>query len=200
VPSDVDKEVDAIRALLSALEPLPPDSRRAAVEYVIKRLGIALQLSAPAPSPAQAPSQGLPASTVTPAAPQETAPATHIKTLKEQKQPKSAQEMAALVAYYLSHVAPHGERKQTVSSKDVETYFKIAEFKLPEQPRYTLPNAKKAGYLDAAGDGDYKLNPVGYNLVVHSLPRSEKSEGRRSPGRAKKRTRRSPKRSASSKK
>ena len=35
----------------------------------------------------------------------------------------------------------------------------------------TLPNAKSAGYFDAVGNGEYKLNAVGHNLVVHSMPR-----------------------------
>jgi len=53
----------------------------------------------------------------------------------------------------------------------VETYFKIASFPLPQQLRMTLPNAKNAGYFDLAGDGEYKLNAVGHNLVAHSMPR-----------------------------
>lgn len=177
--SAVDQEVEAIKALLTALEPLSPDSRRAAVDYVTRRLGIPWTPAAGAealltggagtsPPPREAPAPGT----------------VHIKALKEQKKPKSAQEMAALVAYYLSHLVPTAERKQTVNAKDIETYFKIADFRLPEQPRFTLPNTKKAGYLDAAGAGDYKLNPVGYNLIVHSLPRSgaaDSGRGRRRP-------------------
>jgi len=101
-------------------------------------------------------------------------PAIHIRTLKEQKQPKSAIEMAAIVAYYLSHIAPEKDHKEKITLKDLETQFKIADFKLPTKPQFTLTNTKNAGYLDSAGGGAYKLNPVGYNLVVHSLPRHKK--------------------------
>jgi hypothetical protein len=37
----------------------------------------------------------------------------------------------------------------------------------------TLVNAKDAGYLEALGDGNYRLNPVGYNLIAHVLGRGE---------------------------
>ncbi|MBA2432556.1 MAG: hypothetical protein H0V56_10655 [Chthoniobacterales bacterium] len=100
-----------------------------------------------------------------------TATGVHIKALKDEKQPKSAIEMAVVVAYYLSHLAPLADRKETITLKDLETQFKIAGFKLPKKPQFTLTNTKNAGYLDSLGAGAYKLNPVGYNLVVHSLPR-----------------------------
>lgn len=35
----------------------------------------------------------------------------HIKTLKDQKKPRSANEMAAVVAYYLKNMAPRTKRK-----------------------------------------------------------------------------------------
>ena len=39
--------------------------------------------------------------------------------------------MAALVAYFLANIAD--EKKATVTTKDIETYFKIAGFRLPEE-------------------------------------------------------------------
>jgi len=96
-----------------------------------------------------------------------------IKTLKEEKQPSSAIEMAALVAYYLAELAPEQERKSEVDADDMVKYFKQAKFDLPSKPQYLLPNARGAGYFDSTGRGKYKLNPVGYNLVAHNLPRSK---------------------------
>jgi len=114
---------------------------------------------------------------------------TDIRSLRREKRPQSANEMAALVAYYLGEVAGEGERKETVSQKDIEKYFKQAGFPLPKVPSQTLPNAKSAGYLDSADKpGEYRLNPVGYNLVVHTLPRQ--GEGRRSGERILPRTKR----------
>jgi len=85
--------------------------------------------------------------------------------------------MAALVAYYLSEVTEdEGERKDFVDTMDIEKYFKQAGFRLPKSPAQTLPNAAAAGYFDSSGRGHYRLNAVGYNLVVHGLPRSHTSE------------------------
>jgi hypothetical protein len=78
--------------------------------------------------------------------------------------------MAALVAYYLAEVAPEAYRNQTMTAHDVKTYFKQAAFPLPSSAKMTLVHAKNAGYLESAGTGQYRLNPVGYNLVVHALP------------------------------
>ena len=173
----IDKEIEAIRAVLLALEPLSPEVRTSVLGYVLKRLQIALapvqqtDVSTPAPSA----DARLGAAEATARAEQQTTPA-HIKDLKENKKPRSANEMAALVAYYLENVAPSKERKDRIITKDIETYFKIAGFRLPEKPQFTLGNAKAAGYLDAVGNGEYKLNAVGYNLVVHSMPREAGSK------------------------
>ncbi len=182
----IDKEIEAIKAVLLALEPLPPEVRTSVVEYVLRRLQIALgpfqqtEVSTPAPS-ADATLAAVEAETE-----RQTTP-THIKDFKEKKKPRSAIEMAALVAYYLANEAPREDRKDRITTKDIETYFKIAGFRLPEKTQFTLANAKAAGYLDAVGNGEYKLNAVGYNLVVHSMPRGTgaKAAPRRKPAKKK---------------
>jgi predicted solute-binding protein len=65
----------------------------------------------------------------------------HIKEFKEQKQPRSAIEMAAIVAYYLANMAPEANRKESIATADLDTYFKIARFKLPAKQKFTLVNA-----------------------------------------------------------
>lgn len=94
-----------------------------------------------------------------------------IRSLKEEKQPNSAGEMACIVSYYLSNLAPEGDKKQTVATDDLEKYFKQAGYPLPTALKQILKDAKRAGYFDSAERGEYRLNPVGYNLVVHGLPR-----------------------------
>ena len=93
-----------------------------------------------------------------------------IRSLKAEKNPHSATEMACLVAYYLQELAPKNDLKQKISAQDVEKYFKQASFKLPKRLDQLLVNAKASGYFESAGRGEYKLNAVGYNLVVHGLP------------------------------
>ena len=93
-----------------------------------------------------------------------------IRTLKDQKHPTSAKQMACLVAYYLLEYAPDEERKQSITTADLEKYFKQAKFKLPEKLEQLLGASKRSGYFETAARGEYKLTRVGYNLVTHNLP------------------------------
>jgi hypothetical protein len=175
--ADIEKETEAIKTVLNALEPLPPEIRTHVLGYVFTRLNIAV----PAAQQVEKSSILTRHTEPSPAAPEKQAERqsqtpTHIKELKEQKKPNSASEMAALVAYYLANLAPQADRKDRVNTKLIETYFTIAEFPLPTKTQFTLPNAKAAGYLDAIGNGEYKLNAVGHNLVVHSMPRGADSK------------------------
>lgn len=189
-----DRELEAIQIVVAALEPLDDHGRSRVLEYVLKRLQMAT-VRAPAAV------QTVPHSTPTPST---TRTIIDIRSLKEEKQPRSANEMAALVAYYLSEIAPEGERSDTVNAETLRRYFKMAAFRLPSHPRYTLWNATAAGYLENAGPGEYRLNPVGYNLVVHGLPRTGKGgEGSKIPLKrttknraSRKKTRRNPARKA----
>ncbi|MDE0145100.1 MAG: hypothetical protein OXL95_04455 [Nitrospira sp.] len=174
----IDQEIEAIKSVLSALSPLSEKARISVLDYVSKRLNLPTSTASPIsslPSPAEQLSKedkpnGIHQKDV------------HISALKEHKSPRSANEMAALVAYYLGNVAPQDQRKSTINQSDIETYFKIAKFPLPKSVRMTLINAKISGYFDSVSDGEYKLNAVGYNLVEHNLPRSQKT----GPGRSRK--------------
>jgi hypothetical protein len=156
-----DRELEAIGAIISLLEPLNEEERSRVLEYVLKRL----EMAALRPTIAE---------------PQQTVaviPSTHqlmpdIRTLTAEKQPRSSNEMAALVAYYITELAPEPDRSTTVNADIIRKYFKMAAFPLPSALRNVLPNAAAAGYMENVGRGEYRLNPVGYNLVVHRLPRS----------------------------
>jgi hypothetical protein len=171
MPEKIDEEVDAIKAVLLALEPLTSDARVSVMDYVSKRLGISARVSAELPSTVVRPLSG---AQLLPIAPQEV----HLKEFTKQKSPRSANEMAAVVAYYLGELVALPQRKKSITADDIKTYFKIGDFPLPDV-RFTLPNAKNAGYFDALGDGEYQLNAVGHNLVAHSLPRSGTTKSRR---------------------
>jgi hypothetical protein len=160
----------AIDEINRALEPLDESTRLTAIRAVCDHLKINLS---PSISQSASPSPPGPPTPAIQGAPSSVAVATvDIRTLKEQKQPSSANEMAALVAYYLAEVAPEGERTQEVTKEHMAKYFKQAGYPLPRVIRQLLPNAKSAGYFDSAGEGKFRLNPVGYNLVAHNLPRS----------------------------
>lgn len=157
-----DKELEAIASIIGLLNPLDEGERSRVLEYVLKRLQMAT-IHAPtvtAGLAGEAPGAPLSRSVI------------DIRSLTAEKQPRSSNEMVALVAYYVSELAPPGERSDTVNLATIRRYFKMAGFPLPKIFRNVLVNAAAAGYLESASRGEYNLNPVGYNLVVHGLPRS----------------------------
>jgi hypothetical protein len=173
--SDGDAELKAMNVIVEALKPLQDEQRTRVLEYVLARFG-AVPLQQQLPS-ALAPVSA--SSTTTSGASTHISQVHDIRSLKEAKNPKSANEMAALVAYYVSEIASEGERRNAITKADIEKYFKSAPFRLPADANFTLVNAKNAGYLDSIGGGQYKLNPVGYNLVAHRMGGDEKKKPRK---------------------
>lgn len=94
-----------------------------------------------------------------------------IRSFKQEKKPDSANQMACVVAFYLQEVVAEPERKEVISSEDLEKYFKQAGFPLPGNTGQVLRDCKRAGYFETTSRGLYKLNAVGYNLVAHKLPK-----------------------------
>ena len=164
----VDPELQAIATLLTALEPLSNEARVNVILYVFKRLGIDF----PASNVRNAPRTIVGVVAADSASLEtETAGVIDIRSFKEEKQPKTASEMVAIAAYYLAHLAPLDERRDYIVADDIRKYFLQAVFPLPSAPPHmTLVNAKNAGYVDARERGQYRLNPVGYNLVTNKLP------------------------------
>src|SRR3989338_2730274 len=68
-------------------------------------------------------------------------PITDIRSLKDQKKPETASEMAALVAFYLSEVIVANGKKDTVNVEDMVLYFKQAGYPLPKSKPIILHNA-----------------------------------------------------------
>jgi hypothetical protein len=170
----IDKEINAIKTILTTLESLDDDVRKNVLEYVLKRINYSFNdhiLRSHESTQVGASSPNDPVNTLG----QENE-VIHIKQFKANKLPKSAIDMAAIVAYYLQYLAEPDKRKDSVGPSDLETWFRIAEFPLPTgQIRFTLTNGAKSGYFTSAGSGKYKLSAVGYNLVQHNLPRQNKN-------------------------
>jgi len=161
----------AIDQVVAALDPLEPGARKTALAAVCAHLGIDLETSAPPASGESA----APDDSSTAEKPANTG--THhkirkdIRSLKDEKKPTTAKEMACLVAFHLQEHAADDEKKGAITTADLEKYFKQAGFKLPQRMQQVLPDAKGSGYFDSVGRGEYKLNAVGYNLVAHNLPK-----------------------------
>jgi hypothetical protein len=156
---------EALDAVIEALEGLNDQDRAIAMRAAYEHFGITAPFTA----------EGLVTSTQLDATsiPQLQKQVIDIRTLKEMKNPSSAIEMACVVAYYLENHAPPQEQRMEIKTKDIETYFVQADFPPPKVPKQVLVDAKAAGYFYSAGRGSYKLNPVGHNLVAHSLPRTK---------------------------
>ena len=162
----------AIDSIIAALESIDANARMTALRAASAHLSLGLSAEpAPAAPPAGSSHPGTPLPASSFSGPQD------IRTLKDNKQPGNSLEMAALVAYYLQSVAPAADQKQEIQSADLEKYFKQAGYPLPSRIAQVLIDAKAAGYFDAVSRGTYKLNPVGYNLIVHSLPRKASNPG-----------------------
>jgi hypothetical protein len=174
VQASADDELQAIEAVLRALEPLEPPARNRVLGYVFNRLGLTTPtevLGGPAAGSAGAGSAQ--AAVVPSGSPTQF---TDIRTLADTKKPSTVQERVALTAFYLSELAPSAERKEEFSAKDLTRYLKQANLPIPARPRQALLDAKNAGYLDSgSARGTYRLNPVGYNLVAHRLPAARKA-------------------------
>ncbi|OGF57081.1 MAG: hypothetical protein A2Z21_05010 [Candidatus Fraserbacteria bacterium RBG_16_55_9] len=118
------------------------------------------------------------------------APQLDLRSFFQSKQPSTDVEAAATIAYYFEYVAPERERRKSIDAAALQDAFRLAAWPLPKQTIYTLNNARKAGYLDSAGEGEFRLNAVGYNLVEHVLGRkdtTEKPKTRPKSGRKKRR-------------
>jgi hypothetical protein len=171
-----DNVVKAISTLMSVLKPLDQDARIHVLEFIIKRLGIALGATftnnpnAPSlnPTPPNPAVQAAPVGDV------------DIRSFAAEKAPHTLSEKLAVVGFYLAHLAPVSERRDHITSDDIRPFFIQAGFELPTSSANTaLINAKNAGYLSALDRGKYKLTAVGHNLVAHKLPTREAGQTKR---------------------
>jgi len=171
----------AIDEIVAALSTVPDAVRQVAIKAACDHLAI------PMPNPQATAGEAAAtkgAGTLTQLAPLgDQEQVIDIRTLAQQKNPSTTYEKACLIAFYLQRRAPADERKNTVTAEDLNRYFIQAGFPLPKRMEQVLVNSKAAGYFDSESRGAYRLNPVGHNLVAHSLPRGDspaQGTGRRS--------------------
>ncbi len=159
----------AIDEIVAAVEALDETDRATAVMAACQHLGLSTRSPNAQPSRENARQIVEPTTGAQPV----TGSVHDIRTVKDQKGPSSAIEMACVVAYYLESLAAPSDRKTEVGAADLEKYFKQGGYPLPKRMPQVLVDARGAGYFDSAGHGKYKLNPVGHNLVVHKLPKKK---------------------------
>jgi len=163
----------AIDQVIAAIEPLNADARKTVLEAVCAHLKITIGNVAASrlpETPTVEDQNHVQDKVIPPPAAPTSQPSKDIRSLKEEKAPSSAKQMACVIAFYLQEYAPEKERKDTISTVDLKKYFKQAGFKLPQHIGQVLVDAKASGYFDSSTRGEYKLNAVGYNLVAYNLP------------------------------
>lgn len=159
-----------IDSLIEALKNIDRSARVIAIKAACEHLDISLSVGAPNELALSA--QGVVSRQQAATKPTEAGRIFDLRTLKDQKGPKGAVEMACVIAFYLQNYAQVAEKKSEMTARDIDKYFRQAGFRLPKVAGQVLLDAKAAGYFDSIGRGKYKLNAVGYNLVAHYLPRS----------------------------
>ena len=109
----------AIDQIVNALESLDEKARPTAIEAACAHLNLSLRGSAKTTAmhglAGAATADGVPHANAARGQsdmPSHAGSKTDIRTLKEQKQPNSARQMACVVAYYLQELAPEGERRR----------------------------------------------------------------------------------------
>ena len=188
VTSSTKTPLDAAQKIVAELQGMAPEHQALALKFSIETLGLQL--------PATATSHGLTASPAP--APQSPTPpvagvghSTDIKAFTSLKAPKSDQQFAAVVAYFYQFEAPLEQRQEVIDVETLKNAARLAGRKQAPHWKFTLQNAKNAGYLNAAGDGKFKLSSVGENLVAISLPGNAGGSGASGKGR-KRRTNKAP--------
>lgn len=175
MPGDTNLSVDdfdAAKAVFELLKDLPRERQERVLRWISEGLGItALPHSATredvrTPSTIVAPT-GTPAIA---AAAAQAAGSKDIKSFVDEKDPKSDNQFAAVVAYYYRFEAPPALRRDSIDSAVLQEAARLSRRKRLKEPRYALNNAKSLGYLDSAERGQFSINSVGENLVAMALP------------------------------
>ena len=107
-----------------------------------------------------------------------------IKAFVEEKEPRSDMQFAAVVAYYHRFESSEANRKEAITSRDLQDAARLAGRLRFRTPSATLNNAVRQGYFDRADRGEFKLNAVGENLVAMALPASGEDAPRNGASRA----------------
>lgn len=155
-------DFEAVRILVSALEHFDSADRERIIRWAREKLG--MTGAAPA-APGASAIGNAPSPSVVGAG-----GSTDIKTFIQQKQPRSDNHLAAVVAYFHRFEAPQNERKDAISKEELVDACRKADRKRPSSPAQVLVNAFHAGLLDRGERGQYRLNSVGENLVAMVLP------------------------------
>lgn len=174
-------DLEAIRLVIQALEPFDSKDRERIIRWAAEKLGMTPPSASLSHIISQAGVTQTPAAGVVPK---------DIRSFVMAKNPKTDNQMAAVVAYYYHFEAPATERKDSIGKEELIDACRKSDRKRPARPEQVLVNTYAAGLLDKAGSsGKYRLNSVGENLVAMVLPEQDSSgkkvSGKKLPRKAK---------------
>lgn len=158
-------DIDALKTLIDILGKVERNDRERILRWTCEKLDIQLPLPATYIPP------------VSPAAPQSEIvrqpkygsgrEGKDIRSFISQKKPSSANQIAAVTAYYHQFEAPANQRKKSITAEDLKHACKVIGRKKLSNPSITLSNARHTGWLDMAGTrGAYKISTFGENMVA----------------------------------
>ena len=160
MPSPKD-DLEAVRLVADALEGFEANDQERIIRWVREKIGLSV---APETRPAGSP-------TWPPTSSPSTSTTSDLKTFVGEKKPKNDVQFAATVAYYYRFVAPPDQRKDEITSTELQEACRLVS-----RPRFTVPgqtlrNAHTLGLLNRGSEsGSFAINSVGENLVDVGLP------------------------------
>ena len=160
-------DFDISKDIFDKLKDLPLDRQMRVLRWVADGLGVAATAATLSTQPAAG---ALPAHLTAPAVPAGGSTGSDIKSFISAKVPKSDQQFAAAVAYFYRFEALPAERRDSINGDVLQEAARLAGRRRLSNPRWTLNNAKGAGYLDGSTPGEFTINSVGENLVAMTLP------------------------------
>jgi hypothetical protein len=158
-------DLAAIKTICDALEPFDEGERERILRWASERLGIKSSTHATTPEQVNTHTVGQPSHEV-----RGHVGIKDIKTFLDEKNPTSANQLVAAVAYYHKFEAPISERKNSITSEDLTEACRKGQRERPKFPSQILVNASGFGLIDKVGTGSYEINAVGENLVAVSMP------------------------------
>jgi hypothetical protein len=186
----------AVRSIAETLTGFDPNDQERIIRWAREKIGLAVAPEMPStPWPAGSPAGSPPSGAATSAQ-------KDLKTFVGEKKPKNDVQFAATVAYYYRFVAPPDQRKNEITSTDLQEGCRLVGRERFTVPGQTLRNAHTLGLLNRGSQtGSYTINSVGENLVDVTLPGDSagiprtkmKKKKKKKKKSAKKATRNSPK-------
>jgi hypothetical protein len=157
-------DLDAVRAVIEAVQDFQPDEQQRILRWAMEKLGISVQVSSGYTPPSHTSGSSA-------APPQASGGTTNIKSFMLEKKPRNDVQYAAAVAYYYRFEAPEAEKKEFIDKDDLQEATRKALRERFSNPLQTLNNAHNLGLLDRGPEkGTFKINSVGENLVAMTLP------------------------------